>query len=133
MTVQMMRKRPYPRALRLVAWIDRLEEPVGLARINPCEDALEVLADHGGHLLYRLDLRAHDVGAPLAQQVVHDVRLLAGEDVAQLFAVLPRAGRAAVGDANEPLIEFGALGARACPAASASPSGRDRASARGAG
>jgi hypothetical protein len=44
-----------------------------------------------GDLLHGLDLRAHDVGAPLSQHGGNDVELPAVEDIAQLFAIEPGA------------------------------------------
>src|ERR1700687_5025096 len=74
--------------------IDGFDEAVGLAGLGPGDNAGEVLADHRGDLLHGLNLRAHDVGAPLREHGGYDVDLLAIENVAQLFAIEPRTRRA---------------------------------------
>jgi hypothetical protein len=66
-------------------------------------------ADHGGDLLHGLDLRAHDVGAPLSQHGGNDVELPAIEDIAQLFAIESGAGGAFGGELDEEAIEFAGL------------------------
>ena len=68
--------------------VDDFQEAVGVARIHPGEDAVEVTADHLGHLLHRLDFGALHVGAPGVQEPGDDGGLLAAEDVAQLFAIV---------------------------------------------
>ena len=80
-----------PTLCRLEQTVERFEEAVGLARLRPGDDALEVIADHGGDLFHRFNLRAHDAGAPMSEQGAHDVDLLAIEDLAQLFLVGPGA------------------------------------------
>ena len=42
-------------------------KPLVLAGLGPGNDAVEVLADHPGDLLHRLDLGAQDIGAPLLE------------------------------------------------------------------
>ena len=91
--------------------VDRLEEPIGLARINPGEDAIEVLADHGGHVLHRLDLRAQHVAAPAVQESRDNGGLLGDKAVAQLLTIVPGTSGAGAGHASEELIELGAPGA----------------------
>jgi hypothetical protein len=70
--------------------VEGFEEAVGLTGLRPCDDALEVAPHHGRNLLHRLDLGAHDAGAPVQQHLSHDVDLLAFEDLAQLLLVDPR-------------------------------------------
>lgn len=41
--------------------VERLQEAIGLARLGPCNDAVEMLADHARDLLHWLDLGSHDV------------------------------------------------------------------------
>ena len=79
---------------RLEQSVDRLEEPVGLARLRPRHDDFQVIAHHGRDRLHRLDLRAHHTGAPMREHRAHHVDLLAREDLAQLLLVDPRARRA---------------------------------------
>src|SRR5215831_13722493 len=78
--------------------IDGFDEAVGVARSGPGDDAVEMIADHGGDLLHGLDLGAHDVGAPLSQHGGNDVELPAVEDIAQLLAIEPGAGSALGGE-----------------------------------
>src|SRR5262249_42942687 len=61
--------------------IEGFEEAVGLAGLSPSDDALDVPAHHRGDLLHRLDLAAHDAGAPVMQHLAHDVDLLALQDL----------------------------------------------------
>ena len=89
--------------------VDGLEEAVGLPGSHPGEDALEMTADHLGDLFHGLDLRAQHVAAPAIEQQVHDVRLLAGEDVAQLLPVVPGARGARGGHSSEESVELGVL------------------------
>jgi hypothetical protein len=67
--------------------IEGFDEAAGLARPRPGDDAVEMVADHGGDLLHGLDLGAHDIGAPLREHGGDDIDLLAIEDIAQLFAI----------------------------------------------
>lgn len=69
--------------------VERLKEAVGLTGLRPGDDALEVATHEGGDFLHRLDLAAHDAGAPVLQRGAHDVDLLAFEDLAQLLLVGP--------------------------------------------
>ena len=85
--------------------IDGFDEAVGVARSGPGDDAVEMIADHGGDLLHGLDLGAHDVGAPLSQHGGNDVELPAVEDIAQLFAIEPGAGGALGGELDDEAIE----------------------------
>src|SRR6202167_1341328 len=77
--------------------VDGLDEAVGLAGLSPGDDAIEVPANHSRHVLHRLDLRVHDVGAPLPQHLGDDMDLLALENLAQLLAIQPGAGGALCG------------------------------------
>ena len=86
--------------------IDGLEEPVGVARGDPGEDAVEMSADHLGDFPYRLDFRAQHVAAPAVEQQGCTVWLLAGEDLAQLFTGLPGACGAGRGHLGEQPIEL---------------------------
>src|SRR5215467_13564294 len=74
--------------------VQRLDVAVGLPSLRPGDDAVEVLADHPGNLLHRLDFGAQDVGAPLLEHGADDVALLAVEDVAQMLAIEPGPRRA---------------------------------------
>lgn len=89
--------------------VKRLEEPIGLSRSGPGDNALEMGTDHAGNRLHRVDLRAHDVGAPLQQQRTDDVNLLAVEDLAELLTVGPGTGGAGRGDMSHEGVQLGAL------------------------
>lgn len=89
--------------------VDCFDEAVGLACLGPSDDAIEMLADHGGDVLHGIDLGAHDVGAPLSEHCGYDVDLLAVEDVAQLFAIEPCARGALGGELRDQLVEVGRL------------------------
>src|SRR6516225_9475956 len=69
--------------------VDSLNESVGLARLGPRDDAVEMTTDQARDVLHRLDLGAHDVAAPPAQHFGNDVDLFAIENLAQLLAVHP--------------------------------------------
>src|SRR5215469_4612846 len=71
--------------------VERFKEAVGLARLRPGDDALEVIADHGGDVFHRLDLRSHDAGTPVSEHGAHDIDLFAIEDFPQLLLVGPGA------------------------------------------
>ena len=73
--------------------VEGFEETVGLARLRPGDDALQMRADHFCHLLHRLDLRAHHVGSPLQQHAAHDIDLLTLQNFPQLLLVEPAASR----------------------------------------
>jgi len=97
MTVLIVSKLEQPRARRLAAWNrppERLEEAVGLAGLGPGDDALQMPTHHGGDVFHRLDLGAHDAGAPAPEHSAHHVDLPALEDLAQLLLVDPGAGGA---------------------------------------
>ena len=81
--------------------VDRFEETVGLAGLGPGNDAFEMVTDQLGDGLHRFDLRAQHVSAPLAKQSSYDVDLFAVENLAQLFAVLPRPSGALDGQLGE--------------------------------
>src|SRR5438045_7714739 len=74
--------------------IESLQEAVGLAGLRPGHYALQVAAHEAGDLLHRLDLGAHDAGAPVLERGANDIDLLALEDLAQLFLVEPGTSRA---------------------------------------
>ena len=63
--------------------IDGFEEPVGLTRLRPGDDAVEVIEDHLRHLFHRLDFGALDVGAPEASPCARLPRF-------EFFAGFPR-------------------------------------------
>ena len=71
--------------------VDGLQEAVGLARLRPCHDALQMRADHLGHVLHRIDFGAHHASAPMLQHGAHNIDLFAIEDLAQLLLVDPGA------------------------------------------
>lgn len=73
--------------------VQGFEEAVGLARLGPSNNAVEVLANHSVHIFHRFYLEAHDVGAPLGKHGGDDVDLFALEDFTQLFLVEPGARR----------------------------------------
>ena len=52
--------------------IESVEEAIGLAGVRPGHDALKVTSHEGGHLFHRLDLAAHDAGAPVLEHLAHD-------------------------------------------------------------
>ena len=83
--------------------------PLGLARGDPGEDAVEMSADHCGDFFHLLDLRAQHVAAPAVEQEACNVWLLAGEDLAQVLAVLPGACGAGRGHLCEQPIALRAL------------------------
>lgn len=135
MTVRMVLKRVYPRALRLAAWKRPLIASRKLAGVDPGEDALEMIADHLGNLFHRLDLRAQYIAPQAIEEPTHDVRLLAGESVPQLLAIMPGTRGARSGHVREQPVELGALRGGELAAVlqqhpAQIPSGSDRASAR---
>jgi hypothetical protein len=52
----------------------------GLTGLGPGKDAVEVSANHAGHLLHRRDLGTQNIDAPLLEHGGDDVNLLAVED-----------------------------------------------------
>ena len=86
--------------------VEGFEEAVGLSGARPGGDTVEVGADRFGDGLHGLDLGAVHVGAPLVEQALGDVDLLAPEDVGQLLELDPGAGGAFAGDAGE-AVELG--------------------------
>jgi hypothetical protein len=103
--------------------VDGFDEAVGLAGLRASDDAIEVIADHGGNVLPGIDLGARDVGAPLSEHCGYDVDLLSVEDVAQLFAMEPRARCALGGELRDQLIGGRRpRRGRACCGPSATPS-----------
>ena len=85
--------------------VDGFDEAAGLTRPRPSDDAVKMVADHGGNVLHGLDLGAHDVGAPLREHGGNDVDLLAIEDVAQLLAIEPGARGALGGELDDEPVE----------------------------
>ena len=69
--------------------IECFEEAIGLPSLRPSHDAVEVVADHLGDILHRLDFGAHNIGTPLRQQARHDIDLFAIKNFAQLLTVQP--------------------------------------------
>src|SRR5512147_1617154 len=63
--------------------VQRFEEAVGHSAPCPGDDALQMTTDDTGNLFHGLDLRAHEVRAPLPEHVTDDVDLLAVEYLAQ--------------------------------------------------
>lgn len=47
--------------------VDGVNEAVGLARLGPGDDAVEMTTDHACDVLHRFDLGTHDAGALPAQ------------------------------------------------------------------
>src|ERR1700741_2750872 len=62
--------------------VDGFNESVGLARLGPRDDAVEMTTDHACDVLHRLDLGAQNVAAPPAQHLGDDVELFASEYLA---------------------------------------------------
>ena len=60
--------------------VECLDVAFGLPGLGPCDDAVEVFADHPGNSLHWFDFGAHDVGAPVPEQGRDDVDLPALED-----------------------------------------------------
>lgn len=89
--------------------VESLQEAIGLAGLGPCNDAVEMLADHARGLLHWLDLGSHNVRAPLLEHCGNDVDLLALEDVAQMLAIQPGTGSAFGRDVGDQRIEIGKL------------------------
>ena len=87
--------------------IESLQEAIGLPGLRPGHDAFQVVAHEVGDLLHRLDLGAHDAGAPMLKHGAHDVDLLALEDLAQLLLVDPGAGGAHRGHPGDQSVEVG--------------------------
>jgi hypothetical protein len=81
--------------------VDSLDESVGLARLSPGNNAVEVSANQSRDVLHRFDLRTHDV-APLLQHLRHDINLLALENVAQLLTSICTFPRCAHGQPISP-------------------------------
>lgn len=77
--------------------------------IDLAKNVFAVHGDHARDLFHRLDLRAHDVGAPLSQHLGDDVNLLAIENLAQLLPIPPGAGGSSVGTLLEQRDEVGHL------------------------
>lgn len=71
--------------------VEGLQMAVALSRLRPRKDACQVAAYEAADALYRLALGAYDAGAQVLDHVVHDVDLLALEDLAHLFLVDPGA------------------------------------------
>src|SRR5437899_1514875 len=65
--------------------VDGFEKAIGLTRLCPGNDALEVTTYESGDLLHRLDLGAHHAGAPVLEGLAHHVDLLAIQGLAQLL------------------------------------------------
>ena len=70
--------------------VDGLKKTVGLSGLRPGDNALQMRANHLGHLLHRIDLGAHHTGAPMLKRDAHHVDLFAIKNFAQLFLVDPR-------------------------------------------
>ncbi len=49
--------------------VDRFNEVIGLARLGPGDDAVEMAKDHACDVLHRFHLGTHDAGAPPAQHL----------------------------------------------------------------
>ncbi len=87
--------------------VDGFEEAVGLARLSPGNNAVEMGADHLRHLFHWFDLRAHHAGGPLREHIAHDIDLLALQNLAQLLLVEPGTGRAFGGHLRDERIQVG--------------------------
>ena len=85
------------------------QEPVGLTRLGSGNNGRQLLADHTGDVLHRLDLRARHVRAPLFKHRADNVDLFAIKDVAQLLAIQPRTCSAFGRDIGYQRVEVGAL------------------------
>src|SRR5258707_8688185 len=82
---------------RLKQAVDGFNEAIGLARLGPGDDTVEMTKDHACDVLHGFDLGTHDAGAPPSQHLGDDVDLLAIENLAQLLAVHPGTGGAVGG------------------------------------
>src|SRR5437762_3953687 len=74
--------------------VDGFKKAIGLTRLCPGHDAVEVATHEAGDLLHWFDLGSHDAGAPVLEHGAHDIDLLALQDLAQPLLVEPGAGRA---------------------------------------
>ena len=73
--------------------VDGFQKSIGLARLRPSHDALQMCSDHSGNLFHRFDLGTHHAQTPMFQHGSHYVDLLALQNLAQLLLVGPRSGR----------------------------------------
>src|ERR1700730_7683934 len=89
--------------------VDSFNEAIGLARLGPRDDAVEMTKDHACDVLHGLDLGTHDVAAPPTQHLGDNVDLLAIENLAQLLAVHPGTGGAVGGVLADQRLEMGQL------------------------
>src|ERR1700735_689830 len=89
--------------------VDRFNETIGLARLGPRDDAVEMTKNHACDVLHELDLGTHDVATPPAQHLGDHMDLLAIEYLAQLLAVHPRTGGAVGGVLADQRLEIGQL------------------------
>jgi len=92
---------------RLEEAVEGFQEAVGLPGTRPGDDAVEVLADHPGHLLHGFDLGTHDICAPLPEHSGDHIDLLAFQNFPQLFTVQPGPRRAPAGQFCQQGIDFG--------------------------
>jgi hypothetical protein len=90
--------------------VEGLDEAIGLSGLGPGDNAVEVFADHPGHVLHWRQARAHDIGAPLSEHGGDEIDLLAVEDLAQLLAIEPGAGGALAGGLGDQGIKVGPAG-----------------------
>src|ERR1700757_5500047 len=89
--------------------VDGFNEAIGLARLGPRDDAVEMTKDNACDVLHGLDLGTHDAAAPPAQHLRDDVDLLAIENLAQLLAVHPGTGGSVGGVLADERLEIGQL------------------------
>src|SRR5258708_36170765 len=60
--------------------VDRFNEAVGLARLGPGDDAVEVSTNQSRDVLHRFNLGTHDAGAPPSQHPGEHMDLFAIEN-----------------------------------------------------
>src|SRR6202035_4529174 len=89
--------------------VDGFNEAIGLARLGPRDDAVEMTKDHACDVLHGLDLGMHDAGAPPAQHLGEHIDLLAIENLAQLLSVHSGTGAAVGGVLADQRLEIGQL------------------------
>lgn len=97
---------------RLKQPVEGFEEAIGLPRLRPRHDPIEVLTDHSGYVLHRNSLGSHHVRAPLLEHGRHHMDLFAGQDLTPLFPVQPGPGGAFRCEARHQGVQVRTLGGR---------------------
>lgn len=89
--------------------VECFQKAVGLARLGPCDNAIEVFSDHAGALLHGFNLGSHHVGTPLLVHLGNDVDLLTIKDLAQLFSIETGTGSTFGRDVGDQRVQIGSL------------------------